>query len=119
MNMRQAIDSVLSKYATFTGRAGRPEFWWWVLALLIAFIVAAVLDRLIFRAMFGWQNAEPLTVLLWLAVLLPNLAVAARRLHDTDRSAWWLLLYLVPVIGGLVLLYFYLLRGTEGANRFG
>ena len=113
MNMRQAIDSVLSKYATFSGRAGRPEFWWWVLAMLIAFVVAAVLDHLFFR------EVEPITIVLWLAVLLPNLAVAARRLHDTDRSAWWLLLYLLPIIGGLVLLYFYALRGTEGANRFG
>ena len=54
-----------------------------------------------------------------LALLLPNLAVAARRLHDTDRSGWWLLLSLIPIIGTLVLLYFLVLRGTEGSNRFG
>lgn len=60
-------------------------------------------------AMFIWA----------IATIIPSLAVTFRRLHDTDHSAWWILIGLVPIIGGLVLLYFYLIEGTQGANRFG
>ncbi len=65
------------------------------------------------------SDFNPLSSLLGLAILLPNLAVAVRRLHDTDRSGWWVLIGLVPVIGFLVLIWFYVQKGTEGANRFG
>jgi uncharacterized membrane protein YhaH (DUF805 family) len=68
---------------------------------------------------FAPESGQPLSMVASLALLLPNLAVAARRLHDTDRSGWWLLLSLIPIIGTLVLLYFLVLRGTEGSNRFG
>ena len=68
---------------------------------------------------FAPEAGQPLSMVASLALLLPNLAVAARRLHDTDRSGWWLLLSLIPIIGTLVLLYFLVLRGTEGSNRFG
>ncbi len=112
--MGDAVRSVLSKYATFSGRAGRPEFWWWVLALIIASIVAGLLDRGL-----GFDGGGPIGAVLTLATLLPSIAVAARRLHDTDRSAWWLLLALIPVAGGLVLLVFYCLSGRPGPNRFG
>jgi uncharacterized membrane protein YhaH (DUF805 family) len=114
MNMSEAVRSVLSKYATFSGRAGRPEFWWWVLASLLASIVVNLLDYAI-----GMGDVRPLSAIYGLAILLPQLAVSVRRLHDADRTGWWLLLALVPIIGWLVLIWFYIQRGTEGTNRFG
>ena len=114
MTFQDSIRTVLSKYATFTGRAGRPEYWWWVLAVLIAAAVASVLDGMIFGSdvsIFGG--------LLSLAIVVPNIAVGVRRLHDTDRSGWWLALSLIPVIGLLVLIWFMIQPGTPGANRFG
>jgi uncharacterized membrane protein YhaH (DUF805 family) len=119
--MGDAVRSVLSKYATFSGRAGRGEFWWWVLAVLIASFVVGVIDNMLFPTAFdhGMGGGGPLSILLGLAVLLPNLAVSVRRLHDLDRTGWWLLIGLVPLIGFLVLLFFYVQRGTPGPNRFG
>jgi len=119
MNMSEAVRTVLSKYATFSGRAARSEFWWWILAVVLATIVATILDELIFGSAPGGESIGILSGLLALALLLPNLAVAVRRLHDTDRSGWWLLLGLIPIIGFLVLLWFYVQKGTPGANRFG
>ncbi len=114
MTFEESIRTVLSKYATFTGRARRSEFWWWVLGVLVLFAVAGLIDRMIFGA-----DTAILGGLLSLAVLVPNIAVAVRRLHDTDRSGWWLLLNLIPVVGFLVLIWFYIQPGTPGANRYG
>jgi len=114
MNMGEAVRSVLTQYATFSGRAPRSEFWYWVLATTIAGIVVGGFDHLI-----GMGNSMPVSSLLGLAILIPNIAVSVRRLHDTDRSGWWLLIILVPIVGWLVLLWFYIQKGTEGTNRFG
>jgi uncharacterized membrane protein YhaH (DUF805 family) len=102
----------LKKYAVFEGRAARPEYWWFFLFLVIVYCVAAALDSLIF--------GHPLVFisLAVLALFLPHLGVAVRRLHDSNRSGWWMLLSLVP-FGGLVVLVFMLLPGTPGENRFG
>ncbi len=107
MNMIEAVKAVFSKYATFEGRARRAEYWWFV---LFSFIIAVVLN-LINPGLLGgiWS----------LATLLPSLAVGARRLHDTDRSGWWLLIGFIPVIGLIVLIVFFASRGQTGANRFG
>ncbi len=107
MNMIEAVKAVFSKYATFEGRARRAEYWWFV---LFSFIIAVVLN-LINPGLLGgiWS----------LATLLPSLAVGARRLHDTDRSGWWLLIGFIPVIGLIVLIVFFASRGHTGANRFG
>jgi len=123
MNMMTAVKTVLAKYATFTGRATRPEYWWWILAMIILFTVLAMIDGALIAPMLGFETfdpeaGQPVSFVASLALLLPNLAVSARRLHDTDRSAWWLLLGLVPVIGTLVLLFFYIQRGSDGPNRF-
>jgi uncharacterized membrane protein YhaH (DUF805 family) len=122
-NIRLAVKSVLSNYATFTGRASRPEFWWWVLAILLLSLVTQLIDALLIAPLTGFdrgaENAgQPLSMLVSLILLLPALAVSARRLHDIGRSAWWLLLYLVPLIGGLVLLWFYT-RPSDGPNQWG
>jgi uncharacterized membrane protein YhaH (DUF805 family) len=117
MNFQEAVRNVLSNYVTFSGRAPRSEFWWWALAVLIAVLVVGVLDGLLFGGSDG--GFEPLSTLLGLGILLPNLAVAVRRQHDTDRTGWWILIGLVPLIGFLVLIWFYIQKGSEGANRFG
>ena len=124
MDMMTAVKTVLGKYATFSGRATRPEYWWWVLATIILYIILGVIDGALVAPMMGQESfapdaVQPLSVIASLALLLPNLAVAVRRLHDTDRSGWWLLISFIPIIGTLVLIYFLVLRGTEGSNRFG
>jgi len=115
MNLVQAIKSGFSNYVTFSGRACRSEYWFWVLFALIGGLVTVILDSVI----FGYQaGVTPLNGIFDLATFLPGLAVAARRLHDTDRTAWWLLLALT-VIGAILLIVWFCFRGTPGANRFG
>ena len=106
---------VLRKYAVFAGRAGRPEFWWFqfgniVVGLLVAGVVAIA---------YGAGASQTGADVYFLAVLLPTLGVEVRRLHDIDRSAWWVLLSLIPFLGTVVLLVFFILPGTPGPNRFG
>jgi uncharacterized membrane protein YhaH (DUF805 family) len=117
MGFQDAIRSVWSRYVTISGRAPRSEYWYWVLFLLLAGFVLGVIDGLVFG--FGENRPQVLSGLFSLATLLPSICVAGRRLHDRDMSAWWLLLWFIPVIGWLVLLYFYVTPGTPGPNRFG
>jgi len=102
---------VLGSYAVFSGRAGRKEYWWFLLvSTLIVFALSALgmlIDATWIVTLYGW------------AVLLPTLAVGARRLHDIGWSGWWLLLYLVPVLGGLALLVFFIQKGRPGKNKYG
>ena len=120
MGFFDAIGSVFSNYATFSGRAPRSEFWWfWLLNTIVSIAIDGSGMR---HGMTGLEHMEGPSILstIWhLAVFIPTLAVSVRRLHDTDRSGWWLLLWLVPVIGWIVLLVFYVSRGTAGVNRFG
>lgn len=112
MTFSEAIRSCFARYATFTGRAARPEFWYFVLFTAIVQIVIAIVT-------LGSDTlSNTLTSLFGLAVLLPSLAVGARRLHDTDRSGWWQLIHVIPLIGLVVLIYFFVQPGT-GPNRFG
>lgn len=105
--------SVLKQYAVFSGRARRTEYWMFVLCNVIVMLLLGMVDKLI------GGDKELISSIYSLTVLLPSLAVAARRLHDTDRSAWWLLLGLIPIIGTLVLIYFMVCNGQQGPNRFG
>ncbi len=111
MGFAAAIRSCLAKYADFRGRACRAEYWWFTLFDFLIGSAAAVIDA----------NADQtlLAPLLNLALLLPGLAVAARRLHDVGRSGWWLLLGLIPLIGWLVLLIWTIRRGDSTPNRYG
>ncbi len=122
-NMVAAVRKVLSHYATFTGRASRPEFWWWILAVFLATLVTQTIDAILIGPMLGFdigdENAgQPLSMLVSLAIFLPALAVGARRLHDMGKSGWWLLIGFVPIVGVLVLLWFYT-RPSEGPNAWG
>ena len=108
----------LQKYADFSGRAPRAEYWWFYLLTMIAFVVAIFLDGMI-GSDFGGTGYGMITAIAGLALIIPSIAVGIRRLHDTDRSGWWLLIALVPLVGAIVLLVFYVTEGTKGENRFG
>jgi uncharacterized membrane protein YhaH (DUF805 family) len=106
MGFFDAIKVCLTKYVDFTGRAAPSEYWYFALFVIIGQICLFVIY-------------QPLEMAFSLASILPQLAVAARRLHDTDRSGWWQLLIFVPVIGWIVLLIWFSQRSDEYANRFG
>lgn len=128
MSPIQAVRTVLRKYAVFSGRASRSEYWWFVLFNVIVAIATFAIDAIFFgtgettatatSAAFQ-ANAGPATLVTSLALILPSLGVAVRRLHDTDRRGWWILLGLIPLIGAIVLIVFYALDSTPGHNRFG
>ena len=106
----------LYKYAVFSGRARRKEFWLFILLSIIAGIVAGVID-----GMIGTTVAEIYGIfglIVTLGLLIPGIAVSVRRLHDRNLRGWWLLIYFTG-IGAIVLLVMYCMRGTVGENRFG
>jgi len=115
MNFTEAIQSGFNNYVNFSGRAQRSAFWFWVLFVFAASIVAGILDM----AIFGAESYTPLSTLFGLAVFLPGLAVAVRRLHDTGRTGWWVLLWLIPIIGWIVLIIWYCQPGEPGTNQYG
>ena len=116
-NIKTAVNTVLSKYATFTGRASRSEFWWWILAVFLTLIVVGIVDAVLFGT--GPEAGQPISALVSLGLLLPNIAVGARRMHDIGKSGWWLLIGLIPVIGFFVLLYFYVQPSDPETNQYG
>ena len=115
MKFTDAIKSGFNKYVVFEGRSRRSEFWFWY---LFVYAVAALLvlfssidsSGFLFSTIYG---------LFGLAIFLPSLAMQVRRLHDTDRSGWFILLALIPLVGAIILLVFYVQEGTPGDNRFG
>ena len=112
MDFATAVKTVLmQKYANFSGRAMRSEYWWYTLFAIIVSVVLSVVDM-----MLGTQLLQPIFAL---ATLLPGIGVCVRRLHDLDKSGWWLLILLIPLIGALVMLYWFCQPGTPGDNQFG
>jgi len=103
MNFQESIQTCFRKYADFTGRASRPELWWFWLFLLVGGLVAAMISTTLYY-------------LFWLGTLLPAIAVTTRRLHDTKRSGWWQLISLVPLVGTIVLIVFLAQPGVAGAS---
>jgi len=109
---------VLKEYANFSGRAGRKEFWLFTLFNAIFAIVAMILDNLLGLAIRD-VGYGPIYILYILATLIPGLAVSVRRLHDIGKSGWYLLMGLIPCIGGIILLVFYATAGDPGENEYG
>jgi uncharacterized membrane protein YhaH (DUF805 family) len=109
----------LKKYAVFSGRSRRREYWYFVLFNIIVTIVLGWIDALLGTSSSYAAGAGLLSGIYSLAVLIPTLAVTVRRLHDIDRSGWWILIGLVPLIGAIVLLVFALLDSTPGDNQYG
>ena len=119
MNFTQAIAFGFLNCLDFRGRASRPEFWFWVLFAVIGAIATNTLDAAIFVYHHGLSPLNsPLSNIFTLVALLPSLAVATRRLHDVDRTGWWMLLVFTG-IGIAVLLYWQSQEGTPDRNRFG
>jgi uncharacterized membrane protein YhaH (DUF805 family) len=110
MNLQEAVRSVLSQYAGFTGRARRSEYWYWTLATFIAYVVAAIVDNIL--------GISLIIYVLWLAAIVPSIAVGVRRLHDTDKSGWLILIGLIPIIGTIVLIVFFVADSTPD-NEYG
>jgi len=121
MGFGEAIRQVFSKYATFSGRARRAEYWWFALFSLLVSIGLQALDIALFGLPQNPGDPPPnlFGALFSLAILLPSLAVWVRRLHDVGRSGWWWLLVFVPVIGWIVLFYWSVRRGDAGPNAYG
>ena len=111
MTFSDAVRSGFEHYVIFDGRASRPEFWWWVLFAILVSVVANIIDAVI--------GPPIVTSLAGLALLLPGLSVSIRRLHDTNRSGWWILIVLIPLIGWIVLLVFYLQDSDPAPNNYG
>ena len=112
MSFAQAVSTCLSKYATFTGRARRAEYWWFTLSYVLLLVVAMIADAVI--------GTDPVLYFLAIAgTFLPSLAVAVRRLHDTDRSGWLILVTLIPLIGSIIAIVWLASAGTRGANPYG
>ena len=108
---------VLKKYAVFSGRARRKEYWMFVLFnLIIAFILGSIEG---ISGIASESYPSVLATLYSLAVLIPSLAVGVRRLHDTGRTGWWLLISLAPVVGSIVLLIFMVQDSQQGENQYG
>lgn len=107
MTIGESVSRVISNYATFSGRARRSEYWWWTLSVFVLMFVLSLL------------RVQSLFILVWLAIIVPSLAVACRRLHDTGRSGWLQLIVLIPLIGALVLLVFTVQDSQRESNQYG
>jgi uncharacterized membrane protein YhaH (DUF805 family) len=116
--MKWFLDALKNKYATFEGRARRKEYWYYVLFYCLALITLLLVDDVT-----GTLSEEAgiglLSGLFALGTLVPSLAVTVRRLHDTNRTGWWVLIGIIPLIGDIVLLVFTVQDSQPGGNRFG
>ncbi|QGF23214.1 DUF805 domain-containing protein [Raineyella fluvialis] len=112
MGFSEAITTGFRKYVDFSGRATRAEFWYWVLFAFVVDVVASILDNVL-----GLGQMPVISGLVSLALLLPGIAVAVRRLHDLGRSGWVVLLNLVPVLGGLFLIFAFYIKDSQAADN--
>lgn len=110
--------TVLKKYAVFSGRARRKEFWYFVLFNMIFAVVAWGLDYVLGITIQD-LNYGPIYLVYVLAIILPNLGVAIRRLHDIGKSGWWILIELIPLIGSIWLIVLFAKQGESGENKYG
>lgn len=108
MTFSESISTCFTKYIDFTGRASRSEYWWFILFSTIVQIVLHIVN-----------DSGVLGGLFSLAVIVPTFAVQARRLHDTNRSAWFILLNLIPIIGWIILLIWFVQKSDEESNLYG
>ena len=112
MGFGEAISSGFENYATFEGRAARSAYWYWILFAFSAGIAASILDGIL-------GSAGIIGLVIGFALLLPGLAVGARRLHDIDKSGWNLLWSLLLILGTIYLIYLFVQEGTPGSNAYG
>ena len=111
MTFKTSVATCFSKYVNFQGRASRSEFWWFALFVFLVYFIAIIIDDV--------TDQSIVQLIVDLALFLPSLSVQARRLHDIDKSGWWSLLGIIPLIGSIILLIMCTFEGTPGTNRFG
>jgi uncharacterized membrane protein YhaH (DUF805 family) len=109
----------LKRYTDFSGRSRRKEYWMFLLGVLIVAIVLGIIEGILGLSGMVAGAYGPLTALFLLGIIVPSIAVQVRRFHDQDKSGWFVLLSLIPFLGGLIVLVFMCLEGTKGPNRFG
>lgn len=129
MNFVQSVKSVYGNFVNFSGRACRSEYWWFVLFNIIVSVVVGIIEVSlglgsgVVSSGGGGVSASfaggPLSIIWMLINIIPGIAVGVRRMHDTDRSGWWLLIALIPIVGGIILIVWFATKGTTGPNRFG
>ncbi len=119
MTFTAAITSVLTNYANFQGRAIRSEFWYWALFYFLLTLAIDFVSFVVHGIPVIHGLVAIISVLVGLFLLVPSLAVEVRRLHDLDKSGWWLFISFVPLVGFIILIVWFCTPGTPGANRFG
>jgi uncharacterized membrane protein YhaH (DUF805 family) len=110
MNFGEAIASGFSNYVNFSGRAARSEYWFWTLFVVLVSIVCNIIDMVATAGILG--------IIVGLGLFLPGLAVSIRRLHDLDRTGWWVLIAFTG-IGIILLIVWACMKGTDGPNQYG
>ena len=112
MDFMTAIKTCLGKYATFSGRAQRSEFWWFILAVNLISIGLVIIESVLWGV--------PVLYMIWmLGTIVPIISAIVRRLHDTNRSGWWYWIALVPIVGPILLIVWAATKGTDGENNYG
>ena len=109
MTFTESVSTCLKKYFVFEGRASRSEYWWFQLIVSPSYYISTFMQNELAYFFLG----------ITLFTLIPAISVGVRRLHDTNRSGFFLLLSFIPFIGGLILLFFFIAEGTKGKNKFG
>lgn len=111
MDFVSAIKTVLNSYAKFEGRSSRSEYWWWFLAYILGYAIAFMVGGAL-------GMGELLAGVFGLALLVPNIAVSVRRFHDIGKSGWWTLIFIIPLVGLIAMIYFFT-KVSEGPNQYG
>ncbi len=111
MGFMEAVKTVLANYANFNARSRRSEYWYWTLAYFIAYVVLYMVGSVV-------GAGELLAGLFALGVLVPNIAISVRRFHDIGKSGWWVLIFIVPLVGLIALIYFFT-KASDGPNQYG
>ncbi len=120
MDLKTAVTSVLkSNYANFNGRARRSEYWYYWLFMMIVDIIFSVLSAVLGGVPVLGVLLKIVTFVVAVAVFIPGLAVSFRRLHDTGRSAWWLFISLIPLVGTIILIVLFVQDSQPGENKYG
>lgn len=119
MGFGEAIQSGFGRYIDFSTRSSRSEYWFWVLFILLVQIGLGIVDALVFGSGMHEGGVGILGGLFALATIIPGIAVGVRRLHDIGRTGWWILIGLIPVIGVIVLIVFFVKPGQPGSNAYG
>ena len=118
MNFQDSITNCFYNYGVINGRATRSEYWYWVLFVSLVSVFALIIDVSLLGSSID-DEFTPLNSIWSLVVFIPGITVTVRRLHDVNRSGWWILISFIPFVGSLIVLVLLIDKGTEGSNKFG